>query len=69
MNLPAVEHLEALGELAGMGYLRGLLDKLNELDALDARYAEFVARLRPLARRFEFETIRGIVGAGRHEPS
>jgi CheY-like chemotaxis protein len=68
INLPVAEHLQAIDQLAAMGYLRGLLDKLNEIDALDARYAEFVARLRPLARRFEFEIIRGIVGGRRNEP-
>jgi signal transduction histidine kinase/CheY-like chemotaxis protein/purine-cytosine permease-like protein len=67
--LPPPEYLRAIDELAGLGYLRGLLDKLNEIDAVDADFADFAAHLRQLAKRFDFEAIRMIVGEGLHEPS
>jgi CheY-like chemotaxis protein len=60
-HLPAADDLRVLDQLAGMGYLRGLLDKLNEIDALDAGHGEFVARLRQLAKQFEFDAIRNIL--------
>jgi signal transduction histidine kinase/CheY-like chemotaxis protein/purine-cytosine permease-like protein len=66
-HLPAAEHLRALDQLAGLGYLRGLLDKLDEIDALDAGHGEFVARLRQLAKQFQFEAIRSILGESLNE--
>ncbi len=56
-TLPAAAHLRALEELVDLGYLRGLLDKLAEIDALDAGHGEFAARLRTLARQFQFDAI------------
>jgi signal transduction histidine kinase/CheY-like chemotaxis protein/purine-cytosine permease-like protein len=66
-HLPAAEHLHALDELAGLGYLRGLLDKLDEIDALDAGYGQFVARLRQLAKQFQFDAIRNILSESLNE--
>jgi signal transduction histidine kinase/purine-cytosine permease-like protein/DNA-binding NarL/FixJ family response regulator len=68
-EIPGADDLAALDELAGMGYLRGILDKLNEIDAQDARYGPFVERLRLLARRFEFDEIRSAVGRRPHDPA
>lgn len=64
--LPPAEALRALEELAGLGYLRGLLDKLAEIDALDAGHAEFTARLRSLARQFQFDAIKDLLAETRH---
>jgi signal transduction histidine kinase/CheY-like chemotaxis protein/purine-cytosine permease-like protein len=66
-TLPADEHLRALAELAELGYLRGLLDKLAEIDALDAGHGEFTARLRTLARQFQFDAIKNLLAQTRHD--
>jgi CheY-like chemotaxis protein len=67
-TLPAPERLRALAELAELGYLRGLLDQLAEIDALDAGHGEFTARLRTLARQFQFDAIKDLLANVRPDP-
>jgi signal transduction histidine kinase/CheY-like chemotaxis protein/purine-cytosine permease-like protein len=66
---PPAEHLRALDELADLGYVRGLLDKLVEIEQLDPAYAAFVGRLRPMARQFQFEAIKDILDGNSHDAS
>jgi signal transduction histidine kinase/purine-cytosine permease-like protein/ActR/RegA family two-component response regulator len=65
-GLPSAEALQALDELASLGYLRGLLDKLAEIDAGNAGCQGFTERLRGLARQFQFDAIRDLIGQHRH---
>ncbi|MBL8339504.1 MAG: response regulator [Rhodoferax sp.] len=58
--LPAQPELEALNEVVSLGYYRGILNKLDEIEAAQPASADFVADMRELARRFQFETM------GRH---
>jgi signal transduction histidine kinase/FixJ family two-component response regulator len=58
--LPAQPELDALNEVVSLGYYRGILNKLDEIEAAQPASADFVADMRELARRFQFETM------GRH---
>ncbi|MBS1157840.1 MAG: Response regulator receiver:ATP-binding region, ATPase-like:Histidine kinase N-terminal [Proteobacteria bacterium] len=58
---PAAEHLAGLDELIGLGYLRGILNKLAEIERLDARHGEFVRVLRDLARQFQFDAMQELL--------
>jgi CheY-like chemotaxis protein len=64
---PGEEHLAALDELIGLGYLRGILGKLAEIERLDTRHAEFVRVLRDAARQFQFTAMQEILRKSRHE--
>ncbi len=64
---PAEEHLAALNELIGLGYLRGILNKLGEIERLDPMYAEFVRVLRDLARQFQFDPMKEILRKVRND--
>ncbi len=55
--LPSAPWLAALRELAGLGYYRGIMNKLNELEAADPQCLTFVNEMRGLARQFQFETL------------
>ena len=58
----------ALDELINLGYLRGILNKLAEIERLDAKHGEFVRVLRDLARQFQFEAMKEILRKMRDEP-
>ncbi len=58
---PPVAHLVALEQLIGLGYLRGILTKLAEIERIDPQHAEFVRVLRDLARQFQFDTMTEII--------
>ena len=58
---PAEAHLAALDELIVLGYLRGILNKLGEIERLDTAHAEFVRVLRDLARQFQFDAMKEIL--------
>jgi signal transduction histidine kinase/purine-cytosine permease-like protein/ActR/RegA family two-component response regulator len=53
--------LAELDELVNLGYLRGILAKLAEIERLDARHAEFVRVLREQARQFQFDAMKEIL--------
>ena len=63
---PAREHLAALDELVGLGYVRGILNKLGEIERLDAAHGEFVRVLRDLARQFQFDAMKEILRKNDH---
>ncbi|RIX49670.1 MAG: response regulator [Rhodocyclales bacterium GT-UBC] len=54
-------HLAALDEVIGLGYLRGMLNKLAEIERLDPKHGEFVRVLRDLARQFQFDAMKEIL--------
>ncbi len=64
---PPAEHLRALAEQVKLGFPRGIQARLDEIEALDPRHAEFVAVLRPLARRFQFDAMAEILRKGLEE--
>jgi len=58
---PAPEHMTALRELIDLGYMRGILKKLDEIETLNTVHAEFVRVMRALAARFQFEAMKAIL--------
>ena len=59
--LPDAERLRALAELVNLGYYRGIVRKLDEIDALDAGHAGFVAHLRTLAQQFQLDAMARVI--------
>jgi len=58
---PQEVHLAALDELIGLGYLRGILAKLAEIEKIDPQHGEFVRVLRDLARQFQFDAMKELL--------
>ena len=58
---PDQAQVTGLVELIDLGYMRGMLDKLDEIEQLDPVHAEFVQVMRVLARRFQFEAMKKIL--------
>ena len=65
---PEPPHLAALEELINLGYLRGILSKLAEIERLDACHGEFVRVLRDLARQFQFDAMKELLRKLADEP-
>jgi CheY-like chemotaxis protein len=62
--LPDAEHLRSLDELVSLGYFRGIVKKLDEIEALDASHAGFVGHLRNLAQQFQLDAMTRIIRQG-----
>ena len=58
----------ALDELIDLGYLRGILTKLAEIERLDPQHVEFVRVLRDQARQFQFDAMKEIIRKAGDEP-
>ena len=58
---PGADHLAALDEVIQLGYLRGILNKLAEIERLDPQHGEFVRVLRDLARQFQFDAMKELL--------
>jgi signal transduction histidine kinase/DNA-binding NarL/FixJ family response regulator len=58
---PGREHLTALDELISLGYVRGILNKLGEIERLDPAHGEFVRIQRDLARQFQFDAMKEVL--------
>ena len=54
---PARAQLEALRELIGLGYYRGILNQLDAIEASQPQCGDFVTAMRSLARQFQFEAM------------
>jgi signal transduction histidine kinase/CheY-like chemotaxis protein len=59
--LPDDAQLRALDELISLGYFRGIVKKLDEIEGENAAHASFVAHLRGLARNFQLDAMSGLV--------
>jgi hypothetical protein len=59
--LPDPEHLRALDELVSLGYYRGIVRKLDEIETIDAAHAGFIAHLRVLAQQFQLDAMTRII--------
>lgn len=58
VQYPGLPWLQALAELASLGYYRGIINKLDEMEAAEPHSATFAQQLRELARQFQFEAIQ-----------
>ncbi len=54
---PPDAHLRDLRDLAKLGYVRGILKKLDEISLIDAQYGLFVTNMRQLAERFQLDAM------------
>jgi CheY-like chemotaxis protein len=54
---PERQSLDALRELVSLGYYRGILNKLDEIEKAQPHSAAFVTEMRGLARQFQFEAM------------
>lgn len=61
---PASEHLLGLNEQIELGYVRGILNKLEEIERADCVHAEFVDKMRRLAQQFQFDAMKEILHRG-----
>ena len=61
--VPPAESLRALDELVRLGYLRGIQKKLDAIDAEHPASADFINRLRTLARSFQLDTLAQLIAA------
>ena len=52
--MPEPIHLAALLEVVNLGFYRGIMNKLDEIEAVQPASAGFVADMRALARQFQF---------------
>ena len=54
---PPAAQLDALRDVVALGYYRGILNKLDDIDAAQPQCAALVEELRGLARQFQFEAM------------
>ena len=60
-STPDPDPLRALDALVNLGYFRGIVRKLDEIEAADAAQAAFVNRLRGLARQFQLDAMTRLI--------
>ncbi len=60
-SLPDASQLQALDELVSLGYYRGIVRKLAEIEALDPTHAPFANQLRALAQQFQLDAMTRII--------
>ena len=58
---PPPHRLQALQELIDLGYFKGILKLLDEIEAEDERYVAFTNRMRELARQFQLEAMTHVL--------
>ncbi len=66
MTFPSALRLRALDELVHLGYFRGIVRLLDEIESEEAQCAAFVAHMRELARDFQLEAMTGVLRKALH---
>jgi len=64
---PARPYLDALREVVSLGYYRGIMNQLDEIDTRHPQSAAFTAEMRGLARQFQFEAMGQQLNQVSHE--
>ncbi|MEZ0317901.1 MAG: hybrid sensor histidine kinase/response regulator, partial [Methylophilaceae bacterium] len=65
---PPQQYLDELLALIKVGYVRGVSKKIDEIEALDTKYALFVSTMRKLAQQFQLAAMKQFVeGFAVHE--
>jgi CheY-like chemotaxis protein len=59
--VPTSDHLRALLQLVGLGYLRGITRKLDEIEAAEPDSTRYVARLRVMAREIQLDAMNRLL--------
>ncbi|WP_448170465.1 ATP-binding protein [Rhizobacter fulvus] len=60
-TLPEAEHLRALDQLVSLGYYRGIVRKLDEIEARDTGRTAFTQHLRALAQQFQLDAMTRVI--------
>ncbi|MEK8031747.1 ATP-binding protein [Ideonella sp. DXS29W] len=60
-TLPSRERLQALLDLVGIGYLRGIKRQLDEIERAEPDCADFVGRLRTMAREIQLDAMNRLL--------
>ncbi|AKJ31131.1 ATP-binding protein [Caldimonas brevitalea] len=66
---PSPARLQALQQLVDLGYHRGIMRLLDEIEADGERHAAFVTSMRELARQFQLDAMSRLLHKARHESS
>lgn len=61
--MPAPHRLHALEEAVSLGYFRGIMNQLDDIDAAQPECAAWTAAQRALARQFQFEAMSRLMTA------
>lgn len=64
LEYPSQELLRELDELVSLGYIRGILNKVEEIESSDQRISEFVRVVRRLVSQFQLEALSSLVKKG-----
>jgi signal transduction histidine kinase/purine-cytosine permease-like protein/DNA-binding NarL/FixJ family response regulator len=64
---PADDRLQALAEMVNLGYFRGIVKLLDNIEAESPECAGFVAHMRLLSRQFQLDAMTGILRKARDE--
>jgi hypothetical protein len=64
---PERSQLDALRELLALGYYRGILNQLDDIELASPHCAPFVANMRELAKQFQFETMISQLASFSHD--
>jgi hypothetical protein len=57
MQAPSLARLRALDEAVSLGYFRGIMNQLDDIDAAQPECASWTEAQRVLARQFQFEAM------------
>jgi hypothetical protein len=60
--------LQALQELVTLGYLRGIVRRLDQIDSEEPLARDYTARLRTLARQFQLDAMSSMIQQALHDP-
>jgi CheY-like chemotaxis protein len=66
MVYPPFALLEPLARQVELGYVKGILARLDEIEAADPAHAAFVAEVRELTRNFRLDAIAPLLEKARH---
>jgi hypothetical protein len=64
--LPDADALRALDELVRLGYFRGIVQKLDRIEAEHPACAGFAGHVRELVRKFQLEAVSRILEKALH---
>jgi hypothetical protein len=65
---PSAPQLQALQELVTLGYLRGIVRRLDQIDSEEPLARDYTARLRTLARQFQLDAMSSMIQQALHDP-
>ncbi len=61
LHFPSASQVQALKEQVDLGYVRGIIKRLDLIEAEDPACAEFASQVRALARQFQLDAIQAML--------